>query len=35
LEDRLRSGLLASLDEDAVEKYLHEHMTWRITTVCA
>lgn len=33
LEDRLRSGLLASLDEDAVEEYLHEHMTWRITTV--
>ncbi|OSS44275.1 hypothetical protein B5807_11081 [Epicoccum nigrum] len=34
LEDRLRSGLLTSLDEAAVEKYLHKHMTWRITTVC-
>lgn len=34
LEDRLRSGELVGLDEDTVGQYLHEHMSWRITTVC-
>lgn len=33
LEDRLRSKVLASLDEETVEEYLREHMSWRITTV--
>lgn len=34
LEDRLRSGELASMDEETVEKYLYDNMSWRITTVC-
>ena len=34
LEDLLRSGQLASLDEDTVGQYLHDNMSWRITTVC-
>jgi tyrosinase len=34
LEDRMRSGELSSLDEDAVAQYLNENMSWRITTVC-
>lgn len=34
LEDRLRTGQLASLDEDTVGMYLHGNMSWRITTVC-
>ncbi|KAF1930387.1 Di-copper centre-containing protein [Didymella exigua CBS 183.55] len=32
LEDRLRAGDLSSLDEGTVGRYLHEHMSWRITT---
>ncbi|KAJ8112746.1 hypothetical protein OPT61_g4959 [Boeremia exigua] len=32
LEDRLRTGVLASLDEDTVGEYLHGNMSWRITT---
>lgn len=35
LEDRLRSGNVTSLDEDTMGGYLHQHMSWRITTVCA
>jgi tyrosinase len=34
LEDRLRTGQLASLDETAVGEYLRQNMTWKITTVC-
>lgn len=33
LEDRLRTGQLSSLDEDTVGQYLHDNMSWRITTV--
>jgi tyrosinase len=34
LENLLRTGQLASLDEDTVGQYLHDNMSWRITTVC-
>lgn len=33
LEDRQRIGVLSSLDEDIVAAYLHDNMSWRITTV--
>lgn len=33
LEDRLRTGELANFDENTVGEYLHENMSWRITTV--
>ncbi|KAF9695044.1 hypothetical protein EKO04_006774 [Ascochyta lentis] len=32
LEDRLRTGQLSGLDEDTVGQYLHDNMSWRITT---
>ncbi|KAJ4318448.1 hypothetical protein N0V94_004403 [Neodidymelliopsis sp. IMI 364377] len=32
LEDRLRTGQLASLDETAVGEYLRQNMTWKIIT---
>jgi tyrosinase len=34
LENRVRTGQLASLDENTVGEYLHDCMSWRITTVC-
>lgn len=33
LEDRVRTGALSSLDEDTVGQWLHDNMSWRITTV--